>query len=105
MKRITGILKIVGNKYLLATAVFAVFILFFDKNDIFTQLERKKQVKELEASKQFYQDGIEKTKRQLTDLQNNPAALEKYARENYYMKRTNEDVFIVDAQPASASKK
>jgi cell division protein FtsB len=71
-------------------------MLFFDRNDVFVQMDRKKQLNNLLASKKFYQDEIEKTKKQLSDLQNNPAALEKYARENFYMKRDHEDMFIVE---------
>lgn len=100
MKLMSGIFKVVKNKYLLTIALFAILMLFFDHNDIFTQLERKKQLRALQTSKQFYLDEIEKTRKQLADLQNNPAALEKYARENFYMKRDNEDVYLVEDQPA-----
>lgn len=95
-KAATTILFILRNKYLVSLVAFVVLMLFFDRNDVFTQLERKRQLKELQNSKAFYQEEIRKTQQQLTDLQNNPAALEKYARENFYMKRDNEDVFIVE---------
>jgi cell division protein FtsB len=95
-KAVTTILFILRNKYLVSLIAFVVLMLFFDRNDVFTQLERKRQLKELQNSKAFYQEEIRKTQQQLTDLQNNPAALEKYARENFYMKRDNEDVFIVE---------
>jgi cell division protein FtsB len=95
-KAATTILFILRSKYLVSLVAFVVLMLFFDRNDVFTQLERKKQLKELQNSKAFYQEEIRKTQQQLTDLQNNPAALEKYARENFYMKRDNEDVFIVE---------
>lgn len=104
MKIVSGLLTVVKNKYLLALTLFAVLMLFFDHNDLFTQLERKKQLKALQASKQFYLDEIDKTRKQLADLQNNPAALEKYARENFYMRRPNEDVYIVEDQPAEKNK-
>lgn len=93
------ILFILRNKYLVSLVAFVVLMLFFDRNDVFTQLDRKQQLKELQHSKQFYKEEILKTQQQLTDLQNNPAALEKYARENFYMKRDNEDVFIVEPGP------
>ncbi|BAV10054.1 Cell division protein FtsB [Filimonas lacunae] len=96
MKKAVAIFSLLKNKYLLSVTAFALLMLFFDRNDVFTQMERKKQLKELQASKQFYVEEIEKTKKELAELQNNPAALEKYARENYYMKRDNEDVYIVE---------
>jgi cell division protein FtsB len=98
------ILFILRNKYLVSLVAFVVLMLFFDRNDVFTQLERKKQLKELKDSKQFYVDENVKTRQQLTDLEHNPAAVEKYVRENFYMKRDNEDVFIVEPAPTDKKK-
>ena len=72
-------------------------MLFIDHNDIFNQLERKKQLNDMLASKKFYQQQIDQTKKNLADLQNNSAALEKYAREKFLLKKDNEDVFVVSA--------
>ena len=79
-------------------------MLFVDRNNMFEQRQRMQQLNELIASKKFYQAEIEKTKKNLADLRDNPAALEKYARENYLMKKDNEDLFIVDS-PAGDTKK
>ena len=72
---------------MLSLLAFAVLLLFVDHNDIFVQAKRKKQLNELLVSKQFYQNEIEKTRKQLSALQNNPEALEKYAREKFFMKK------------------
>lgn len=79
-------------------------MLFVDRNDIFVQRQRKKQLNELLESKKFYEAEIEKTKKSLSDLRDNPEALEKYARENYQMKKDNEDIFIVDTTTAGEKK-
>ena len=92
----TSIISIVKNKYVIAISAFTVIVLFLDHNNLFEQLDRKQELKELQAKRQYYQDEIEKTKKELADLSNNPAAIEKYAREHYLMKRDNEDVFIVE---------
>ena len=92
----SSIISIVKNKYLIAVTAFIVILLFLDHNNLFEQIDRKQELKELQAKKQYYQDEIEKTKKELADLSNNPAAIEKYAREHYQMKRDNEDVFIVE---------
>ena len=97
MRQVTGIISFFRNKYILALTVFAVLMLFIDHNDIFNQLNRKQQLNDLLASKKFYQQQIEQTKKNLADLQNNSAALEKYAREKFLLKRDNEDVFLVSA--------
>ena len=97
MDQVKNIIIIFRNKYILALTVFAILMLFIDHNDIFNQLDRKKQLNELLTSKKFYQQQIDQTKKNLADLQNNSAALEKYAREKFLLKRDNEDVFVVSA--------
>lgn len=63
---------------------------------MFTQLERKKELQKLETSKEYYQTEIVTLKKDLSDLENDPAILEKFAREKFFLKRSNEDVFIVE---------
>jgi cell division protein FtsB len=88
--------RIVTNKYILAGTFFLVWMLFFDQRDIFQQLDRKKDLNQLEAKKVFYQKEIEKSRKELSDLQSNPAAIEKFARERFLMKKEGEDIFILD---------
>ena len=95
MKRLSGIFNIIGNKYLLSVTVFLVWISFFDRNDLFTQFDRKQELKKLETSKDFYEHEIKDTRKNLTDLNNDPAILEKMARENFFMKRNGEEVFLI----------
>jgi cell division protein DivIC len=104
MQTVKTILRIISNKYIIAVTVFLVMMLFVDRNDIFVQRQRKKQLNELLESKKFYEAEIEKTKKSLSDLRDNPEALEKYARENYQMKKDNEDIFIVDTTTAGEKK-
>jgi cell division protein FtsB len=90
------IFKVFVNKYLLAIAGFAALILFFDKNDIFSQIKRKQELDALNAKIYYYKQQNKQTNTELENLQNNPATLEKYAREKYFMKRDNEEIFITD---------
>ena len=71
-------------------------MLFVDQRDYFQQQERKVDLQKLEAKKQYYQQEIAKAKKTLTDLQSNPAALEKFARERYLMKKDGEEIFTVE---------
>ncbi len=91
------VFKLFHNKYIIALTSFIALMLFIDHNDIFLQLERRRQLKELIASKHFYEQQIEQTRKNLSDLQSNAAALEKYAREKYYLKKDNEDLFVVSS--------
>ncbi|MEP6514100.1 MAG: septum formation initiator family protein [Parafilimonas sp.] len=95
MKLATDLFKIFSNKYLVSLFAFAILMLFSNHNDLFIQADRNKQLHQLLESKKFYENAIAKTKEQLSNLQNNPTAIEKYAREKFYMKRDNEDLFIV----------
>jgi cell division protein DivIC len=94
--------QIAGNKYLITLAIFLVLMLFFDRNDFFSQLERKKELHELEAGAAFYRQEIDKTNKQLVELKNNPNALEKFCREQLLMKKEGEDLFITETPPTAA---
>jgi cell division protein DivIC len=92
------IIPLIRNKYIVSLTAFIVFVLFIDHNDIFIQLDRQRQLKSLLTSKAWYQQQIELTQKNLDALQNSPSALEKYAREKFYLKRDNEDLFVVPVQ-------
>ncbi len=99
------IVKYMKNKYVLSTAVFALLLLFFDRNDIFTQIQRKKELNKMLASQEFYRKEIDSTKRQLSELSTNPSALEHYAREELYMRKDSEDIFVLDKNDSLIDKK
>ena len=96
MRIVKPVFRLLRNKYLVALGVFLAWILFFDNRDIFTQMERRSELNSLLENKAFYEQEISKAKKQLADIQNNAAALEKIAREKYKMKRPNEDLFLVE---------
>jgi|SRR6516165_12154533 cell division protein FtsB len=83
------------NKYFISFAAFAVWMLFFDEKDIFTMSHHRQELRVLQQSKEYYTAEINKEETELQNLKNNPATLEKYAREKYYMKRDNEDIFLI----------
>jgi len=87
------------NKYFLSVSAFVVWILFFDPRDVFTQMEHRRELGELQVSKAWYQKEIAKESVEAEQLKTNPSTIEKYAREKYLMKRDNEDIFIVSENP------
>lgn len=95
MNKSFWLFKLVKNKFVIAFVAFVVWILFFDRNDLFTQWERKTELNKLETSKAYYQGEITSIKKELVELDSDPAVLEKIAREKFYLKKANEDVFIV----------
>jgi cell division protein FtsB len=97
MKRIISILT---NKYLVVSAFFVVWMLFCDRRDFFEQRDRTAELKKLESKKRYYVQEIEKARKELEELQNDPAALEKFAREHYLMKRDGEDIYLIEDSAA-----
>jgi cell division protein DivIC len=95
MKLIRRIPPILRNKFVLASAFFIVWMLFFDKNDVFSMIEKRKELSEIQKSKHYFEGEIEANRKFANDLKTNPAAIEKFAREKYLMKKANEDLFLV----------
>jgi cell division protein FtsB len=104
MKFFSKIPSWLRNKYFIAAAVFFVVILFLDKNDLFTQMDRSKELKGLEQSKAYYTTEIATERKELEGLKNDPAVLEKYAREKYLMKKENEEIFLIPEAPENTKK-
>jgi cell division protein DivIC len=104
MKLLTHIPSFLKNKFFIATALFAFILLFFDKNDLFTQMDRNRQLRELLQSKQYYTEQIAAEQAILDQMKTNPAILEQYAREKYLMKKDNEDLYIMPENSPGAKK-
>lgn len=92
MKKILLFLK---NKYLITILSFLVWLVFFDKNDFFSQFEYRQKLHKLELDKKYYLDEIIKNHTDMVELMTNPENIEKFAREKYLMKKDNEDVFVI----------
>src|SRR5216110_132862 len=101
MKLLTQIPSWLRNKFFIAFAAFVVWMLFFDERDVFTMGHHRQELRELQQSKKYYTEQINKEKTDLDNLKNNPAVIEKYAREKYYMKRDNEDLFLIHETQAN----
>ena len=88
------ILNVLKNKYLIVVVALFFWLLYFDKNDVFTQLEMVERCNKLKAEKEYYITEIENNNKEIYELQHNTKSLETFAHEKYYMKRDNEDVFV-----------
>lgn len=95
MKLLSHTISFLRNKFLLTFSAFVVWMLFFDRNDVFTQVQRRSELNELKQSKAYFEKQIAENRKFSKDLQFNASAIEKYAREKYLMKRDNEDLFII----------
>lgn len=88
-------LKIFGNRYVLVLLFFTVWMLFLDNYSYLEHRLLNKEIDELEDNKKYYQEEIRKDNENIKKLKN-PGQVEKYAREKYYMKRDNEDIYIIE---------
>jgi len=87
--------RIVTNMYVLVLTLFVIWMTFFDTNSLLIHLELKKEIDKLEQQKTFLKNEIEKDKKALEKLDDDEE-LEKFAREQYYMKKDNEEIFLIE---------
>ena len=92
-KKIVPYLK---NKYILTLLVFFVWILFFDQNNLVDRFISQRQIRQLERDNQYFRDRIREDSTRMNELKTDNENLEKFAREQYLMKRENEDIFIIE---------
>ena len=86
---------ILKNKYVLTLVVFGVWIVFFDQNNLWDRAKLSSRIRQLEKQKHHYEEEIEQNERKLSEIQESPESLEKFAREEYLMKKENEDIFVI----------
>jgi len=73
-----------------------IWVVFFAQYDIISQLRQRKELKEMQIKIDYLSKEIERLKKEKYLLEHDAATVERYARENYYMKRKNEDVYVFD---------
>ena len=87
--------KLLSNIYFITFTIFLFWILFFDSNSILVNLKLQKEINQLKERKAELEDQISIDKKIISSLQNIDS-LEKYAREKLYMKKENEEIYIIE---------
>jgi cell division protein DivIC len=98
LKKITDkhpLLKFLSNKYVIVLVFFIVWMFFLDTYSYLEHRFLDKEIDELQTNKEYYQNEINKDKKSIKTLKNQHQ-IEKYAREKYYMKKDNEDIYIIE---------
>lgn len=95
MKR-NGLHPLLRNFYFLTFACFAIWMLLFDGNDLYSQLKNRAKLAKAQADKRYYQEKIAQVGKDREELMGTPELLEKFAREQYLMKKKSEQVFLVE---------
>ncbi|TDQ29348.1 septum formation initiator family protein [Zeaxanthinibacter enoshimensis] len=86
---------IVSNMYVLILTVFLIWMLFFDTNSLLIHLELRKEIRKLEKQQEFLRQEIAKDKEIIEKL-SDPKEIEKFAREQYYLKKKNEEIYLIE---------
>lgn len=86
------------GKYHITIAIFLFVILIWDDNNIFVRISMENKINQLENDIEHYESIIKESTDRLNELQTNSDNLEKFARENYLMKKKGEDIFIVEEE-------
>lgn len=86
------------NKFVFAGLVFLVWISFFDDSSIVSRISKARELHKLEQQKEHYIKEIDTLQKRFEELKGDEKALEKFAREQYLMKKKNEDIFIIEEE-------
>ena len=87
--------RFLSNKYVLILLLFLVWMLFFDTNSVLIHNELDGDIRALENNQEFYQSEIDHDKAFIQKLEDS-SEMEKFARERYYLKKENEDIYIIE---------
>ena len=87
--------RIILNKYVVTLVGFFIFLIFFDNHNLISRWETSRKINSMEKEIKFYQSEIDKNKAKMNEMQTSDESLERYAREQYHLKKDSEDVFII----------
>ena len=94
-KILDKILPVLKNKFILALLVFLVWLTFFDQNNLIDRVQQLNRNEKLQKEKAYYIEKIKEDSTKLHQLKTDEENLEEFAREQYYMKKKDEDIFII----------
>ena len=83
------------NKYILTALVFLIWLLLFDQNNLSERRKSTREYNRLLEEKEYYLQKIKDDSKRIEELKTDDDNLEKFAREQYLMKKDNEDIFII----------
>lgn len=85
------------HKYSITILAFGLIIGILDENSVIRRIRHRNEIHELNAEIRQYREEYEQSSRTLKELTSNPDELEKVAREKYFMKKSNEDIYVFES--------
>lgn len=95
--------RIMTNMYVMVLTVFLIWMIFFDTNSLLIHNELKKEIEKLEKTQDFLKKEIAKDK-EIIDKLSSKDELEKFAREEYYLKKKNEEIYLIEYEDSLKTK-
>ena len=92
------ILKKFKNKYVIATLIFAIIIIFIDQYNLFFQIKNLRKLNKAKDQIEYYENEIKSQQEVLENLHKDSALMERIAREKDMMKRDNEVIYIIETK-------
>ena len=89
------LLKLIKSTYGVIIILFIIWMIFFDSNSLIIHNELNNDINELDVQKSYYEKEIAKDNIELQLIQTD-SGLEKYAREKLFMKKDNEEIFLIE---------
>jgi cell division protein DivIC len=104
MSMLKKIFRVAKNRYFLVTLFALSWIIFFDRYNLMKRVEDEVELHKLKQEREYYVEQIKMVEKNRDELLSNPQSLERFARERYFMKKDNEEVYIVgDEKPQEVS--
>jgi len=83
--------------------IFLAWMFFFDGNSYLIHRELNQEKDKLEGNKDYFTKEINQDKSQITTLKDS-VELERFAREEYFMKKANEEIYIIEYEDSIPKK-
>lgn len=91
----SAILSVISNKYVIAFVIVIIWLFFFERHSILQQRRVSRELREYKKDREFYIKEIYRDSAAIREIREDPEALERLAREKYFMKKKDEDIFII----------
>jgi cell division protein DivIC len=95
LKFIEKLPSVFRNKYVLTIIIFVIWVTLLDSNNLITRFREMRELHKLRIDREYYIQRIEDDKQKLHELKTDNHNLEKFAREQYHMKKSDEDLYII----------
>jgi len=96
MSRLYPLWNFIGhNKYWIVVIIGVLIVGFVDENSLLQHIRNRMAIRDLNTQIDDFNERYERDNAKLKQLRRDPKAITKIARENYFMKADDEDIFVL----------